>query len=105
MDFNFKVFEMIHLTTYQKDVINRYSRLSCILELDTAQAQHSHREAFSTSELNVAKDKLARLQDLQTQLNNVWKGSRWLIDVITFVRDRGTTQTVSNVFLCLIFFH
>ncbi|XP_029672351.1 uncharacterized protein LOC115240991 isoform X1 [Formica exsecta] len=87
-----QVFEMVHLNTYQKDVINRYSRLSCILELDTAQAQHNHREAFSSLELSVAKDKLARLQDLQSQMNTVWKGSRWLIDVITFARDRGSSQ-------------
>ncbi|XP_018342286.1 PREDICTED: uncharacterized protein LOC108748561 isoform X2 [Trachymyrmex septentrionalis] len=87
-----QVFEMVHLNTYQKDVINRYSRLSCILELDTAQAQHNHREAFSSLELSVAKDKLARLQDLQSQMNTVWKGARWLIDVITFARDRGSSQ-------------
>ncbi|XP_033178305.1 uncharacterized protein LOC100744875 isoform X6 [Bombus impatiens] len=87
-----QVFEMVHLNTYQKDVINRYSRLSCILELDTAQAQYNHREAFSSLELSVAKDKLARLQDLQTQVNTVWKGARWLIDVITFARDRGSSQ-------------
>ncbi|XP_077260035.1 ankyrin repeat and fibronectin type III domain containing protein wide awake isoform X5 [Temnothorax americanus] len=86
------VFEMVYLNTYQKDVINRYSRLSCILELDTAQAQHNHREAFSSLELSVAKDKLARLQDLQLQVNSVWKSARWLIDVITFARDRGSSQ-------------
>ncbi|KOC69350.1 Ankyrin repeat and fibronectin type-III domain-containing protein 1 [Habropoda laboriosa] len=87
-----QVFEMVYLNTYQKDVINRYSRLSCILELDTAQAQHNHREAFSSLELSVAKDKLARLLDLQSQVNTVWKGARWLIDVITFARDRGSSQ-------------
>lgn len=87
---------MVNLTTYQREVINRYSRLSCILELETAQAQHNHREAFSSSELSIAKDKLTRLQDLQAQVNSVWKGSRWLIDVITYARDRGTSQpTVS----------
>ncbi|XP_050592888.1 uncharacterized protein LOC126923460 isoform X6 [Bombus affinis] len=91
-----QVFEMVHLNTYQKDVINRYSRLSCILELDTAQAQYNHREAFSSLELSVAKDKLARLQDLQTQVNTVWKGARWLIDVITFARDRGSSQQTGS---------
>lgn len=40
-----QVFEMVHLGTYQKQIVSRYSRLSCILELDTALAQHSHREA------------------------------------------------------------
>ncbi|XP_014484057.1 PREDICTED: uncharacterized protein LOC106749274 isoform X2 [Dinoponera quadriceps] len=95
-----QVFEMVHLNTYQKDVINRYSRLSCILELDTAQAQHNHREAFSSLELSVAKDKLARLQDLQSQVNTVWKGARWLIDVITFARDRGSSQQ-NTVGICM----
>ena len=97
-----QVFEMVHLNTYHKDVINRYSRLSCILELDTAQAQHNHREAFSTSELTIAKDKLARLQDLQSQMNTVWKGARWLIDVITFARDRGAVSQMVS-FLAITF--
>ncbi|XP_014215563.1 uncharacterized protein LOC106644528 isoform X2 [Copidosoma floridanum] len=91
-----QVFEMVHLSTYQKDVMNRYSRLSCILELDTAQAQHNHREAFSSSELTLAKDKLSRLQDLQLQVNTVWKGARWLVDVITFTRDRGLATSSSS---------
>lgn len=87
-----QVFEMIHLNTYQEAVVRRYSRLSCILELDTAQAQHSHREAFSTSELNIAKDKLNKLQNLQSQVNMVWKSARWLVDVIAFARDKGSAQ-------------
>ncbi|KAK0091746.1 hypothetical protein PV326_002758 [Microctonus aethiopoides] len=89
-----QVFEMVHLNAYQKDVINRYSKLSCILELDTAQAQHNHREAFSSMEVAATKDKLTRLQELQSQMNSVWKGARWLIDVITFARDRGSSQCV-----------
>lgn len=97
-----QVFEMVHLNAYQQDVINRYSKLSCILELDTAQAQHNHREAFSSLEVSATKDKLTKLQDLQSQMNSVWKGARWLIDVITFARDRGSSQCVSIIFLKLI---
>lgn len=99
------VFEMVHLNTYQKDVNNRYSRLSCILELDTAQAQHNHREAFSPMELSVAKDKLERLKELQSQVNTVWKGARWWFDVITFARDRGSSQQnviINTFFLTFI---
>jgi hypothetical protein len=44
-----QVFEMVHLGTYQRDVISRYSRLSCILELDTVLAHHSHREVCGHS--------------------------------------------------------
>ncbi|CAB0008191.1 unnamed protein product [Nesidiocoris tenuis] len=35
---------MVHMGTYHKQLVDRYSRLSCIIELDTALAQHSHRE-------------------------------------------------------------
>ena len=44
MSISLQVFEMVHLGTYQPEVISRYSRLSCILELDLILAQHSHRE-------------------------------------------------------------
>ncbi|RZF48884.1 hypothetical protein LSTR_LSTR003264 [Laodelphax striatellus] len=83
-----QVFEMVHMGTYQKQLVSRYSRLSCILELDTALAQHSHREAFSSSEVSVARERLTRLEGLQTQLNAAWKSARWLLDVLAFARDR-----------------
>nr|CAD7411331.1 unnamed protein product [Timema cristinae] len=86
-----QVFEMVHLGTYQREVISRYSRLSCILELDTVLAHHSHREAFSSSEVAAAKDRLSQLQEFQGQLNSTWKGVRWLMDVLTFARDRTVT--------------
>lgn len=45
-----QVFEMIHLRTYQRDLIGRYSRLSSILELDSNLAQLAMREvSFSLS--------------------------------------------------------
>lgn len=86
-----QVFEMIHLTTYQSSIINKYAKLSCLLELDAATANHLHREAFSNSEVVAAKERLVKLQDLQMKLNNIWKGIRWLMDVITFARDRITS--------------
>lgn len=39
-----QVFEMVHLGTYRHQLVSRYSRLSCIIELDMALAQHSQRE-------------------------------------------------------------
>ncbi|KRT85505.1 hypothetical protein AMK59_2708, partial [Oryctes borbonicus] len=86
-----QVFEMIHLNTYQSSIIQKYSKLSCLLELDAATANHLHREAFSNSELAVAKERLAQLQEFQTKLNSIWKCIRWLMDVITFARDRLTS--------------
>lgn len=85
-----QVFEMIHMNTYQSSIIQKYSKLSCLLELDAATASHLHREAFSNSELAVAKERLAQLQDFQAKLNSIWKCIRWLMDVITFARDRLT---------------
>ncbi|XP_063915900.1 ankyrin repeat and fibronectin type-III domain-containing protein 1 isoform X2 [Zophobas morio] len=85
-----QVFEMIHLNTYQNSIIKKYSKLSCLLELDSATANHLHREAFSNSEVAIAKERLARLHDLQSKLNVIWKTVRWLMDVITFARDRIT---------------
>ncbi|XP_055322318.1 uncharacterized protein LOC129578170 isoform X3 [Sitodiplosis mosellana] len=84
-----QAFEMVHLKTYQSGIIQKYSRLSCILELDTVLANQSHREAFSTIEVQAAKERLAKLQDLTQSLNAIWKGVRWLMDVISFARDRG----------------
>nr|CAI5841768.1 unnamed protein product [Callosobruchus analis] len=85
-----QVFEMIHLNTYQSNIVKKYSKLSCLLELDAQTASRLHREAFSNSEVAVAKERLQKLQDLQVKLNAVWKGIRWLMDVITFARDRTT---------------
>ncbi|XP_053593619.1 uncharacterized protein LOC103569726 isoform X1 [Microplitis demolitor] len=91
-----QIFEMVQLNAYQKDIMNRYSKLSCILELEIVQAQHKHREAFSSIEVSATKDKLMKLQELQSQMNNIWKGARWLIDVITFARDKGFSQSASR---------
>lgn len=85
-----QVFEMVHLKTYHSGIIQKYSRLSCILELDTVLANHSHREAFSSIEVQAAKERLTKLQELTKNLNDVWKGARWLMDVISFARDRCT---------------
>jgi hypothetical protein len=46
-------------------------------------------QAFSSSEVAAAKDRLAQLQEFQSELNSAWKGVRWLMDVLTFARDRG----------------
>lgn len=89
LSLSIQAFEMVHLKTYQSGIIQKYSRLSCILELDTVLANHSHREAFSTTEVQAAKERLAKLQDLTQSLNAIWKGVRWLMDVIGFARDRG----------------
>ncbi|KAL3273714.1 hypothetical protein HHI36_015144 [Cryptolaemus montrouzieri] len=93
-----QVFEMIHLNTYQHQIVKKYSKLSCFLELDSATANHLHREAFSNTEVALAKEKLVQLQDFQTKLGNVWKGIRWLMDVISFARDK-TSNGISMKYI------
>ncbi|XP_071033997.1 ankyrin repeat and fibronectin type-III domain-containing protein 1 [Parasteatoda tepidariorum] len=90
-----QVFEMIHMTTYQPSFITRYSRLSSILEMDNMLAQHAHREAFSSSELSEAKTRLNQLQEFQTQVDNMWRAIRWIMDVLTFARDKQGSNGVS----------
>ncbi|KAG6448983.1 hypothetical protein O3G_MSEX005796 [Manduca sexta] len=94
-----QAFEMIHLQTYHNNILNKYSRLSCVLELDVALAAHSHREAFSCSELQTAKERLAKLEDLQNNLNTVWKAERWLMDLIGFARDKDKAVQSSGILL------
>lgn len=82
------VHEMIHLKTYQINIIQKYSRLSCIIEFDMMVANHKHREAFSKKEVQITKERLSKLQDLLNKLNAVWKATRWLMDVITYARSK-----------------
>lgn len=82
------VHEMIHLKTYQINIIQKYSRLSCIIEFDMMVANHKHREAFSKKEVQITKERVGKLQDLLNKLNAVWKATRWLMDVITYARSK-----------------
>ncbi|XP_034137497.1 uncharacterized protein LOC117589563 isoform X5 [Drosophila guanche] len=90
-----QAFEMIHLRTYQPAIIQKYARLSCILELDTALATHSLREAFSSSELQAAKERLATLQELSSSLTLVWKSVRWLMDVVAYARNKSAQPSLA----------
>ncbi|KAH8359434.1 hypothetical protein KR093_006563 [Drosophila rubida] len=90
-----QAFEMIHLRTYQPAIVQKYARLSCILELDTAMATHSHREAFSSSELQAAKERLATLQELSANLTLVWKSVRWLMDVVAYARNKHAQSALA----------
>ncbi|XP_076334033.1 ankyrin repeat and fibronectin type-III domain-containing protein 1-like isoform X2 [Tachypleus tridentatus] len=83
-----QVFEILHMTTYRYNFIVHYSRLSSILEMDTLMAQHALREAFSSLEVAAARERLFQLQLFQTQVDNIWKEVRWIMDVLTFARDK-----------------
>ncbi|XP_076323113.1 ankyrin repeat and fibronectin type-III domain-containing protein 1-like isoform X2 [Tachypleus tridentatus] len=90
-----QIFEMIHMKTYNSSFIARYSRLSSILEMDTMLAQHAQREAFSSSEITLAKHRLNQLQEFQIQVDNTWRAMRWIMDVLTFARDKQSNCGIS----------
>ncbi|XP_052070242.1 ankyrin repeat and fibronectin type-III domain-containing protein 1-like isoform X3 [Mytilus californianus] len=85
-----QVFEMIHMCTYRPDLISRYARLSAVLEMDVSLAQQAQREAFSDEEVNGTRDRVDRLNSLQQSLDRSWKGTRWIMDLITFARDKSS---------------
>ncbi|KAK8397543.1 hypothetical protein O3P69_004360 [Scylla paramamosain] len=86
-----QIFEMIHMGTYQKELIGRYARLSYILEMDTLMAQHASREAFSKEEINCSRSRLWQLQSFQEQLDVTWRGLRWVMDAISYARDKAAS--------------
>lgn len=81
------IFEMIYMKTFYQSIMQKYCRISCILDIETMLAQHYHREAFSNKELITAKDKLSKLNEFSANLNDIWKRMRWLTDVISFARS------------------
>ncbi|XP_071527330.1 uncharacterized protein wake isoform X3 [Panulirus ornatus] len=98
-----QIFEMIHMGTYQRELIGRYARLSYILEMDTLMAQHASREAFSQDEINCSRYRLWQLQTFQEQLDAIWRGLRWVMDAITYARDKAASGALlTNLLSCAI---
>ena len=56
---------------------------------------HCNNQAFSSVELNEAKQRIGRLQDLEVQVDTTWRGSRWIMDVVSLARDRTVTAGVA----------
>ncbi|KAK7079736.1 Ankyrin-repeat and fibronectin type III domain-containing 1 [Halocaridina rubra] len=94
-----QVFEMIHMGTYQRELIGRYARLSYILEMDTLMAQHASREAFSQEEISYTRNRLWELQNFQEQLDAIWRGLRWVMDAITYARDKAASGAILAMLL------
>lgn len=58
-------------------------------------------QAFSTEELSSAKEQLEISCHLQQNLERMWKGARWVMDLITFARDKSPRPPVSASTLLL----
>lgn len=83
-----QTFEMIHMFTYQQEFICHYSRLSSVLDMDSVICQQSLREAFSPTEVQLAKARQEQLLDFQRELDESWQGMRWILDALHYARDR-----------------
>ncbi|XP_071505327.1 ankyrin-repeat and fibronectin type III domain-containing 1-like [Diadema antillarum] len=82
------IFEMIHMSTYHGDFIRRYARLSSIMETEALITQQQLREAFSNDELNEAKQRQTQVEEFQKSLDMMWRGMRWIMDILQYARDK-----------------
>jgi hypothetical protein len=92
--------------------ISQYSRVSICLDFELICAQQSQREAFSMNELDESRYRLNHLLSCQQDLDDIWRSSRWLVDVINCAKDKSyagislkswlTFQTCPNVQLKII---
>ncbi|XP_019640426.1 PREDICTED: ankyrin repeat and fibronectin type-III domain-containing protein 1-like [Branchiostoma belcheri] len=83
-----QVFELVHMTTFQRNFFDQYATLSSQLEVENFLVQHQCREAFSDSELSGAKHRQLRIANFQQDLEDIWRGARWIMDVLQYARDR-----------------
>lgn len=88
------VHEMLQFNVYQHEALKKYARLSFLIEFEIIVATMKHREAFSNNEVQLAKEKLKKLQDVMNELNTAWKSGRWMSDAITFSRTKEITTSI-----------
>jgi hypothetical protein len=69
--------------------ISQYSRVSICLDFELICAQQSQREAFSINELDESRYRLNHLLSCQQDLDDIWRSSRWLVDVINCAKDKS----------------
>ncbi|CAD5123766.1 DgyrCDS12073 [Dimorphilus gyrociliatus] len=89
-----QAFEMAYAWTYEREFIQKYSHLSLTVETNLMLSQQAQREAFSTKELLEAKLRVDRFASIRSQLEDVWRSTRWTMDAVSFARAKGQTQGV-----------
>lgn len=100
-----QIFETTHISTYEPDLLGKYSRLSAILETDLIVAQHDHRQAFSSTELKSTKSRVSHLQDMVSIADEFWRQLRWIVDVVSFARDKSSSASTNCIRLASIWRH
>jgi hypothetical protein len=108
---NIYLFLVQHLSNNYR-FISQYSRVSICLDFELICAQQSQREAFSINELDESRYRLNHLLSCQQDLDDIWRTSRWLVDVINCAKDKSyagislkswlTFQTPPNLQLKII---
>ena len=79
---------MQHLSNNYR-FISQYSRVSICLDFELICAQQSQREAFSINEHDESRYRLNHLLSCQQDLDDIWRTSRWLVDVINCAKDKS----------------
>ncbi|CAF3064654.1 unnamed protein product [Rotaria sp. Silwood2] len=106
------MFEVLQHLSNNYRFISQYSRVSICLDFELICAQQSQREAFSINELDESRYRLNHLLSCQQDLDDIWRSSRWLVDVINCAKDKSyagislkswlTFQSSSNIQLKII---
>lgn len=87
--------------TYQPKLMSSYCRLSSILELETFSTQQNVRETICNNETKTLKEKQARIATLQQSVDELWRVSRWLMDILqTCQQERNSNVCIplTNLF-------
>ncbi len=87
--FLFFIFVLVQHLSNNYRFISQYSRVSVCLDFELICAQQSQREAFSTNELDESRYRLNHLLSCQQDLDDIWRSSRWLVDVINCAKDKS----------------
>jgi hypothetical protein len=83
-----QVFEVTHLASFQPALLKAYCRSSLALDFELLLAKQSHREAFSSEELDRAQAGLNTLLEQHQNLEEAWRGVRWLPEALTQARSK-----------------
>ncbi|UJR24885.1 hypothetical protein I4U23_006253 [Adineta vaga] len=83
------IFEVLQHLSNNYRFICQYSRVSICLDFELICAQQTQREAFSTNELDESRYRLNHLLACQQDLDDIWRSSRWLVDVINCAKDKS----------------
>ena len=82
-------FEMNNMMTYQPRLMSSYCRLSSLLELENLSIQQTLRESILNEETLSLKVKQDKLSNLQQNVDDLWKVSRWIFDTLQACQDKN----------------